>query len=311
MADRTTALGGEAGAAAPLGAVYAALLAQTAISAGTYLAAKQAMVDLRPLELVMARFATSGIVFVLLLAVLPGPALPPKEARLRVFLLGVLAGPLNQGFFFFGLDHSTAAHAALLYALTPLGVYLYLVWRGEAVISRTRVLGIGVAFIGVVMLLLGRGLRAAIGPLWGDALILVAVAAWVLYTAEGRVLIERYGAFRATAWTMTVASFVSVPFAPLVVHLPHFTQASHLTWWMIVYLGLATSVISYILWYFALSRLEASKVAVFANLQPAATALAAWALLGEPLTWEIFAGGALVIAGVRITQRRTSPPALR
>ena len=50
-----------------------------------------------------------------------------------------------------------------------------------------------------------------------------------------------------------------------------------------------------------LGRMEASKVAVFANLQPVATALAAWLWLGEPLTWEMGAGGALVLAGVRLT----------
>jgi drug/metabolite transporter (DMT)-like permease len=41
---------------------------------------------------------------------------------------------------------------------------------------------------------------------------------------------------------------------------------------------------------------------VFSNLQPVATALAAWAVLGDPLRWEIAVGGVLVLAGVRLTQ---------
>ena len=36
------------------------------------------------------------------------------------------------------------------------------------------------------------------------------------------------------------------------------------------------------------------------------TAFAAWLVLGDPMTWEVFAGGALVIAGVRLTQRSPS-----
>jgi drug/metabolite transporter (DMT)-like permease len=32
--------------------------------------------------------------------------------------------------------------------------------------------------------------------------------------------------------------------------------------------------------------------------------VAAWLILDEPLTWEIFVGGALVIVGVRLAQRR-------
>ena len=93
--------------------VYEALIAQTVISAGTYLAAKQALTELQPFELVIARFATSGVVFLGLLAVLPGRSLPPMDALPRIIVLGVLAGPVNQGFFFYGLSHSNAAHAAL------------------------------------------------------------------------------------------------------------------------------------------------------------------------------------------------------
>lgn len=292
---------------APLGAVYAALIAQTLISAGTYLAAKQAMLELSPLELVCARFALSGSVFIALLALVPGRLLPPRGVRVRVLVLGVVAGPINQGFFFYGLASSSAAHAALLYALTPIGVYLCLLSKREVGFGRNRLFGIVVAFVGVVVLLTGRGLIAARGGLSGDLMILIGVAAWVVYTAEGRKLIAQHGAFHATAWTMAAAALISLPFSPLFVDVAHLKAASTVTWAMVLYLGIATSVVAYVLWYFALSRLEASRVAVFSNLQPVATAFAAWLILGEQLTWEIFAGGALVIAGVRIAQRVGGP----
>ena len=71
----------------------------------------------------------------------------------------------------------------------------------------------------------------------------------------------------------------------------------------ILYLAVLTSVVAYLLWYYALSRTEASKVAIFSNLQPAATAVAAWLLLDESLRWELAVGGVLILAGVRLTQR--------
>ena len=69
----------------------------------------------------------------------------------------------------------------------------------------------------------------------------------------------------------------------------------------IAYLALLTSVVSYLLWYWALGRTDASKVAVFSNLQPVATAVAAWLVLGEHIGWEVAVGGALVLAGVAST----------
>src|SRR5262249_2375165 len=76
---------------------------------------------------------------------LPSPAVPPRHTWGRVLYLGFLAGPINQGFLFWGLERSTPIHAALFYALTPLGVYLYALLRRQERPSRRRVLGIAVA----------------------------------------------------------------------------------------------------------------------------------------------------------------------
>lgn len=283
--------------------VYAALTVQTLISAGTYLAAKRAMVELPPFTLVLLRFFISAGVFAAVLVALPGPKLPPRPLWGRILWLGFLAGPVNQGLFFHGLSKSTAAHAALLYALTPVGVFVLASLRRQERADGRRLTGIAVAFAGVVVLLLGRGLSSAAGPLAGDLFILAAVAAWVLYTTDGRTLIAEAGAVRASAWSMTAGTLLITPLAPLVFDGEAVASASALVWACTLYLAVLTSVVAYILWYYALSKAPASRVAVFSNLQPVATAVAAWALLGEPLTWEIAVGGVLVIVGVRLAQR--------
>jgi drug/metabolite transporter (DMT)-like permease len=289
--------------------VYLALTGQTLISAGTYLVATRALQELTPFTLLFCRFLTSALIFLVLLAVVPGPRLPPLRALPAVLGLGLLAGPMNQGCFFYGLSHSFPSHAAFLYALTPVGVFAYGLVRGEERVSPSVLGGILLAFGGVLVLLLGRGLGAALGPVRGDLFILAAVAAWVVYTVEGRELVAKHGFFRATAWTMTVGALVPSPAAAWLLDARAVTHASATTWACIGYLALFTSVISYFLWYYALGRLVASKVAVFSNLQPIATALGAWALLGTPLTWEVGVGGALVLVGVRATQKGRQRPA--
>ncbi|WP_164009559.1 DMT family transporter [Pyxidicoccus trucidator] len=288
--------------ASSLGLVYAAMGVQVLISAGTYLAGKRAMAELPPLTVVLWRFILSGSVFVLLLALTPGPKLPPRSEWKRVLVLGLLAGPVNQVFFFYGLSQSTAAHAALLYALTPLGVYLLSLARGHERASLRAVGGIATAFTGVVVLLLGRGLADASGSLLGDVLILGAVAAWVVYTTEGKPFVAVHGPVRATAWSMVASTLMMLVLAPFVAKPDAVMAASDAAKGSIVYLGLLTSVVAYLIWYYALSKVPASKVAIFSNLQPAATALAAWALLDEALHWEIAVGGVLVLLGVRLTQ---------
>ncbi|RKG93064.1 DMT family transporter [Corallococcus terminator] len=294
--------------APPLGRVYSALALQVLISAGTYLAAKRAMTELSPFTVVLWRFLVCGVAFTLLLALTPGPKLPPRSAWKRVALLGLMGGPVNQTLFFSGLSRSTSAHAALLYALTPLGVYVASLVLGRERASRRATAGILTALVGVVVLLLGRGLASAQGSVQGDLLILMAVVAWVIYTTEGRPLAAEHGALRATAWTMTVATALQLPLIPFVLEPGQVWAASFAAKASIVYLGLMTSVVAYLLWYYALSKVPASKVAIFSNLQPAATALAAWAFLDEALHWELALGGALVLVGVRLTQAAPVKP---
>ncbi len=284
-------------------AVYAALTAQTLVSAGTYLAATRAMYEVPPETVMVVRLVLGGVVFAALLLTTPGRVLPPARAVPMLSVLGFLAGPCNQGLFLYGLSLSTPAHAALLYALTPIGVYLLSVATGRERATAMRVWGIGIAFVGVVVLLLGRGLMAALGPLVGDLFILAAVAAWVVYTTEGKRLLAEHGPIRTTAWTIIAGGLFAAPMGPAFLDVERLRTASATAWLCIGYLVVLTSVVAYLLWYFALSRIAASKAAVFTNLQPVATALAAWVVLGEPLVWEVWVGGALVLAGVRLTQR--------
>lgn len=280
-----------------------ALVAQTAIAAATYLVAKRAMVELHPLSVVLYRFVLSGVLFAGLLSCLPGPALPSRADFKKLFVLGVLAGPLNQGLFLVGLEASLPSHAAFLYSLTPIGVYaVALVERRERFSWQTGA-GVLVAFVGVLVLLLGGGLASAARVMLGDLIILPAVLAWVLYTTEGKKLSSEVGPIRATAWTMISACLCTLPLAPWYLRWGSLRAASLAAWGCIGFLSVATSVFSYLLWIFALSRAPASRVAVFSNLQPVVTALAAWALLGHALTWEVAAGGALVLGGVQMARR--------
>ena len=292
----------------PLSGVYAALLLQVVINAGTYLAGKRAMMELAPLTVVMWRFLLSASVFCLLLAVTPGPRLPPRSEWRRVLVLGLLAGPLNQVLFFQGLSRSSAAHAALLYGLTPLGVYGLGLWRGQERASTRAVLGILTALTGVVVLLLGRGLASARGLLSGDLLILAAVIAWIAFTTEGKPFAAAHGPVRSTAWSMVAAALLLLPVAPFALEPTRVLAASPAALGSIAYLAVLTSVLAYLIWYYALTKVPASHVAIFSNLQPVMTALAAWLLLGEELPGELLVGGALVVVGVRLTQSAPKAP---
>jgi drug/metabolite transporter (DMT)-like permease len=211
---------------------------------------------------------------------------------------------VNQGLFLYGLSRSKATHGALLYALTPIGVYLAALALGRERANATRFLGIAIAFLGVGMLLLGQGLAEAMAPLVGDLFILGAVASWVAWTTQSRPFAVEHGGLRTAAWAIIAGGVWMLPVAPFAVTADALAAIPAPGWACIAYLVFLTSLVSYALWNYALARTDASRVAVFANLQPVATALLAWVVLGERLSWTGAVGGLLVLLGVRLAQRQ-------
>jgi drug/metabolite transporter (DMT)-like permease len=141
-------------------------------------------------------------------------------------------------------------------------------------------------------------------PRWilGDLMVLVAVMAWAGYTVLSRPLVERHGAQRAT--TLSILFGLAI-FAPMgLFGLPSLTIASvpSMAWVALVYLGVITSVASYLLWFHALSMKEPSRVAIATNAQPVATAMLAWMFYGQVVTPAFVVGAVLVLGGVLLTQ---------
>jgi len=292
--------------------LYGALLAHTLLSAANYLFAKRALVEIPALPLGLLRFVGASLLLLVLLrrALPPGRRLPPREDRKKILVLSILGVPVNQGLFLYGLQLSTPAHASLLYTLTPLFVLLL----AQALIGEfpgwRAVVGTGLALAGTLWVLFHRGVDLSRGPMIGDLLLLVAVVAWSLYTAEGRDVVGRLGALPVIAWTIIAGTVLYLPLGLGALLVPQWradiAHASGAAWAGVVYLIVMTSVVSYLIWYWALAYMAAARVAVFTNLQPLATAVMAQAFLGERISLGFYAAAAVVIAGVLLAQWRTA-----
>jgi drug/metabolite transporter (DMT)-like permease len=283
--------------------VYLALAGQVLISAGTYVLAKLALTSFEGLEVLLLRFAITLPLFIGLLLLRPAPRLPPRKHWLAFFLLGLVGLPLNQGFFLVGLERSTSNHAGLLYALSPLAVFLLSVFLRREKATILRAAGLALAFAGVAVVLRDRGLGDEARIHVGDALICCGVLSWAAYSVFGRPLATEYGGIRVTCWTAIIGSVASLPLFPVFVRTEHLASATLGAWLALGFLCVFTSFISYLLWYFALSRLEASRVAVWSNLQPVMTAVLSYLAYGTRISPAFAVGGALALVGVFLTQR--------
>jgi O-acetylserine/cysteine efflux transporter len=88
-------------------------------------------------------------------------------------------------------------------------------------------------------------------------------------------------------------------------------NAGPVVWIAVVYMGLAMTAIAYAIWYGLLGRYPVNNVAPFLLLLPVVIATEGAVFLGEAMTWQTLAGGALILAGVAVITFAHAPAPAR
>ena len=284
--------------------IYIIIFIQQLIASGTHLVAKSVSQHVDPVILTFLRGVISSAALSILFFI--------KEKRIKVtsqdipslLLLSLIGIPINQFLYLYGIKYTIASNGALLYAMTPVFVLLLSRWIVQERMTVQKIIGVAIAFIGVSIVIFEKGIDFSSEYFFGNVLILIAVIAWAFYAVLGKKMITRYGSFHISALTMIFGAILFSPFGIYVSIGYDFSTIALPEISALLYLALGTSVVGYVLWYYAIGKIETTKVAVFQNMQPVLTTILAVILLDQPITSMFVIGGVITLVGVWITQRR-------
>jgi drug/metabolite transporter (DMT)-like permease len=206
------------------------------------------------------------------------------------------------------LTYTTASQGALVQSSIPAIVALLAVmWLGER-LSAQRMLGIGLAIAGVLLIVLRTPATAsARAPLVGNLLMFGSVVVWGVYTVVAKRAADA-DPIAVTACVSVLGTLMLVPAALVEAARRQAPSISVEGWLRIVYLGALASAGCYLLYNRALRDLDASQVGIFINLVPVIGVASGVVFLGETIAPLAIVGGALVLGGVWISARRPSAP---
>jgi drug/metabolite transporter (DMT)-like permease len=210
--------------------------------------------------------------------------------------------PINQAFFLHGVQQAPTSHAALIYAICPLVVLFLAVALGEERLEMTRLTGVAISVLGVIVIGLGNfwmGGSARNAVLRGDLLILGAVVSWGFYLTLNKWLVERHGALPALAGTFVLGCAVQLLVAALTtVRWPVWSSISWTAWQAVFYLAFVASGMGLVFQNLAIHRMDASQVATANNAGPILTV--GWGILffQEQLSAALIVGGIMTLGGI-------------
>jgi len=272
----------------------------------SFVATKVVLRYLAPDALVWLRFAMGLVILAAAMLVRKQFELPRRNDLAYFALLGLIGITFHQWLQSNGLVTAQATTTAWIVATSPIFIAL-LGWLAlKERLSALQVLGIGVAVLGV-LLVVSRGdlftLVSGGAATRGDFLVMISAPNWAVFSILSRRGLRQHPAARMMFYVMALGwGFTTLLF----LFNPQFEAMRQMPWdgWIaVIFLGVFCSGLAYIFWYDALKSIPASQVGVFLYIEPLVTVAVAWAVLGERLTWASLLGGAVTLTGIWMVNR--------
>jgi drug/metabolite transporter (DMT)-like permease len=286
--------------------VVAVALLYILLWSSSFIATKVVLRHSSPLTLLTARFLVAACIMALLARMRGVPCPQGRSAWRRLALFGLCNSALPLAFNFEALRHLSAGTGAIIAATNPLIVALVAPRLLGERLSPIRIVGLGVGFGGVIVVMaarLGVGIDTPLGIALSSLSVLSLVAATFLYKrmppTEHPLVVN--------AVQLAAAGLAVAPLA-LLFERPGPVQMDPAFVWAFLYLVGAISIAASLLWFWLLARGEASVVSAYFFLTPLFGIGLAALLLGEPFGARDGLGLGAVAVGIFLISRPAVAP---
>lgn len=273
----------------------------------SFIATKLALREVSPVVVIWLRFGIGIVVLGWFVAQRRELALPAAKELGFFAFLGFLGITFHQWLQVTGLLTAQATTTAWIITTIPIFIAILGRFMLREKLGWDRIGGIVLATFGVLLIVSHGDLQSVLLGRFGahgDFLVLVSAVNWAVFSVLSRKALKNHPAIQMLFYTMFFGwIFTSI----WLVSTARFAEIESLSphgWISILFLGILCTGIAYIFWFDALKELTASQVGSFLYLEPLVTVVLAGLLLQEPLFLAAFLGGALVLAGVWIVNRR-------
>lgn len=287
--------------------LYPLILLMVGFWSGNYIVGKIALREFPPLLLISLRLAFAGVM------ILPlywrERWREPERTRVSwsdwpaLLTLGIMGLSLNQLLFVVGLSRTSVAHSALIVGLIPIMVLLLAAMLKQEHLTFRKTMGMGIALAGVGILKAFE-VRQEGGPTWlGDLYIFLSTLTFATFTVFGKRATKRYSAVTVNTFGYVGGGVTLLPVIFWGFSGFSYARVSTMAWASLLYMAIFPSVVAYLIYYYALKRIPASRVSAFSYLQPVLAMAMGVMILGERVTGSLLLGGTVIFSGVYLTER--------
>jgi len=245
-----------------------------------------------PATFTLHRFIVSAVSLAPIALVLR-KRIPRDSDTFRKLLLYCLLFILQIMVMTIGLVEESSGIGAVLTYTQPLFVFCLAIPFLEETITATKLLGVVIGFLGVVIFALGK-----ISSFTLDSTLILTLGAflWAASVVYYKKYLSHVDSFVTTFFQFSVGV---LPLAVLSLTTNGFVLPKEVTYlWIILYSSVGNFVVGWVIWLFLLKREEATILSGSSFIIPVIALLFGWQLLGESFKIQSILGAALILGGV-------------
>jgi drug/metabolite transporter (DMT)-like permease len=287
---------------------YLALFALALIWGAAFFFIKIGIRDMSPATLVLSRAVLGAFTLGLIFAARRQTPFPTgTRARLLPFLVMAIAGSLFPwAAIAFGEESISSALASILNATTPLWTAVFAYWVTPAERpSALNYLGVAIGFLGTGILiapdLIGQPLRATT---IGTLAVAAAACSYAVAALVQRRQLRGVSPLQVGFWQLALTAPLALALALPTIGATHLRLPSIVA---MLFLGVGGSGIGFLLYYFIMNTLGATRATTVTFLLPVTAVFWGASLLQEAITIPILAGMVVILFGVFLTSRPRRP----
>jgi drug/metabolite transporter (DMT)-like permease len=270
----------------------------------TYVAARVGAQEMPGFFVAGVRQFISGLLLVGFF-LLRGYRLPALAELKHISLQGIFLLCIANGLLTWAMQYISGGLAAIIVALVPLFIALFSIWFSRcAKITRWMLAGLITGFAGVLLIFsdyLGEMRNSNF--LLGVGLSLVSVLSWsfgTVYTSRQK---SSVGILFNVGLQMLIAGVIMLVICAFTGHYTNLAEASRDAWISLLYLVVFGSLLAYSAYVFAISKLPATQVSIYAYINPLVAVGLGWLLLSEKMNAIMIFGMLVTLAGVYVVNR--------
>jgi drug/metabolite transporter (DMT)-like permease len=285
------------------GSVDLALILMTIIWGSNFVVLKITFLEMAPMAFMVLRFVFASILIMIVLAVRERTLSVRREDYGKIFVVGLVGTSLYQPLFINGVALTTASNSSIILASTPAFVALINRVLGRERLDRRGWTGIGLAFLGIVLIIESAGgVELGSATLIGDLIILSGTLCWSLYSVLSAPLLQNYSPLRVTALSMMFGTIPLILIGAPALAGQDWSRVHAASWAGLGYSFILAIVVAYTIWNVGVRRIGGARTAIYYNLTPVVASLVAAIFLNEAITPIKILGAAVIFAGLYLAR---------